>query len=97
MAAIKGKPRGKPFPKGHGGRPKGIPNKATQDVKAFAQAELRNPVYLAGLRKRLETGTAGAVETLLWHYGYGQPKNVVSVEGALPKFVVDLLTHGDGD
>ena len=80
----KAKPRGRPFRKGGPGGPgrkPGIPNKATQDIKERAREVLEDPAYLASLKARLETGEAGQVEALLFHYGYGKPRETVAIEG----------------
>lgn len=88
------KPRGRPFKKGEGGRPKGIPNKASIEIKALAQQLLSDPDYLHALKWRLQHGEAGAVEPLLYHYAYCKPKETVAVEGPPIPLVVDLLKHG---
>jgi len=92
------KPRGRPFPKGvkvGPGRPKGIPNKATVEIKQAARALLEDPAYVEALRARLQTGDAGPVESLLYHYAYGKPKETVAIEGRLKPLVIDLVTEGD--
>ena len=81
------KPRrgpGRPFTSGpHNiGRPKGAVNKATRDIKARAREILEDPEYLASLKERIQKGQAQQVEALLFHYGYGKPRETVAVEGA---------------
>lgn len=78
-------PRGKPFVKGdpRSGRPKGSPNKASLEIKAFSQGVLLDdPAYVASLKRRLKSGEAPHMETLLAHYGYGKP--VDRVESGKP-------------
>lgn len=55
------------------GRPKGTPNKATIDAKEFCSQLVDSPEYRASLAKRLEAGTAGSIETLVWYYAKGKP------------------------
>lgn len=65
------------------GRPKGVPNKATVEIKVLARRLLSDPEYQDALERRLRRGTAGAVEPLLYHYGYGKPKETVEHEGTI--------------
>lgn len=68
---------------GSPGRPKGVPNKATTHIKELATRILNTPAYLANLQKRVESGKVHpAVESMLHHYAYGKPKDVVQVEGS---------------
>jgi hypothetical protein len=83
--------------KGHG-RPKGVPNKATREAKVVCNALVDDPVYLKNLRRRMRHGTAGTIETLIWHYAKGKPTErielgadkslaylIAEAAGALPK------------
>lgn len=63
------------------GRPKGALNKATREIKDIAAGLLSDPAYVESLRRRLTSGKAPHMETLLHHYAYGKPKE--SVEGTL--------------
>ena len=63
------------------GRPKGIPNKATREIKAVALDLLSDPTYVASLRRRLPAGKAPHMETLLHHYAFGKPKE--TLEGTI--------------
>lgn len=56
------------------GRPKGKQNKTTREIRQLAQELLTNRDYLKSLKERLQAGTAGAVEVLLYHYAWGKPK-----------------------
>lgn len=80
----KKKPRGTPFEEGNSGgpgRPAGVPNKATQEVKALCQRLVEDPVYQAGFVVRLNDGKlAPQLEALVWHYAYGKPKESVDVK-----------------
>lgn len=70
------------FKKGEGGRPKGIPNKATREIATAAHALLSDKKYLASLKVRLEEGKAPHMETLLHHYAYGKPTEKHEHSGA---------------
>ena len=62
--------------RGGPGRRKGVPNKATREVRTLARGLLNDKRYLAQLRRRMIAGTAGPVEVLLYHYAYGKPKDM---------------------
>jgi hypothetical protein len=69
-------------PNGPGrGRPKGALNKATRDIKDIARGLLSNEEYQRNLVKRLTRGTAGPVESLLYQYAFGKPKDTVELSG----------------
>lgn len=71
------------LPPGPGpGRKKGVPNKATREIKDVAAGLLGDAAYVEALKVRLRRGTAGAVEPLLYHYAYGKPKDTTEVTGA---------------
>lgn len=74
---------GRPFVKGdsRAGRPKGRQNETTVEVRDVAHKLISSPEYVAALNKRLEKGSAGAVEPLLWHYAYGKPVDTTRHEG----------------
>jgi hypothetical protein len=72
---------GRPFTKGNrgGGRKKGVPNKATQEIKDFARNFLMSEEYRENLKQRILAGDAPHMEMLLHHYGFGKPKSSVEV------------------
>jgi hypothetical protein len=77
-------PRPKGSPKTPGsGRKAGTRNRIQVEVRALARALIDDPEYRAALRQRLVAGTAGAMETLLWSYGYGRPAGTTD-NGAVP-------------
>ena len=83
-----GEQRGRPFRRGRSGnprgRPKGVPNKATQEVRQVARAIVDDAEYRRNLLNRIRKGKlAPAVESLLWHYAYGKPKETVAHEGGV--------------
>lgn len=92
---VKGRPRGKPWPKGvsanPAGRPVGALNKATTDAKTFARELIDSPEYRSSLAARLKAGTAGPIEAMLWAYGHGKP--VERVEQGGPGAFADVSTE----
>lgn len=68
-----------------------MPNKATQDAKAFAREVTDSPEYRSALAARLKAGTAGQMEALLWAYGHGKP--VERVEQGGPGAFNDVSTE----
>lgn len=69
---------------GQPGRTKGTPNKVTQEVRTLAQNLLQRPAYVQKLQHDIDARKLHpAVETMLWHYAYGKPKETVQVEGGL--------------
>jgi hypothetical protein len=63
------------------GRPKGVPNKATIEIKELARSlTLGDPEWVEATRKRLREGKeAPAIVTALLYYGYGKPKETVEL------------------
>ena len=68
--------------RGGPGRPKGVPNKATVEAREFARAFIADAEYQANLRKRILAGQANHLESLLWQYGYGRPREMDKPTGA---------------
>lgn len=64
-----------------GGRPKGAKNKTTAEIRAVAKALVEDRIYVAHLRKRLVDGKAPHMETLLFQYAYGKPKDEEGFDG----------------
>jgi len=82
--------------KGHG-RPPGVPNKVTAEAKAACNELVDDPLYRAALRKRLIAGTlAPAMETMLWYYGKGKPKERVEfgADKSLAELVAAAVNRG---
>lgn len=65
-----------------GGRPKGLPNNATREQKAFFQSILESAAYRESFRRRVLRGEPG-LETLMHHYALGKPKEQVEHSGAV--------------
>lgn len=72
------KKHGKPGP----GRPKGRLNNATVQAQEFARGIVSSPAYRKRLLERVKGGTLPpAVESMLWHYAWGKPKETVELTG----------------
>jgi hypothetical protein len=65
------------------GRPKGVPNKASADVRIRARALVEDPVYVLQLKRRILDGKSVPLEIMLHHYAYGKPRETVEVEGGV--------------
>lgn len=83
-------PRGNPNFGPGVGRPKGALNKGTQEAREFATRILDSEDYKRSLELRIRTGELPPqIETLLYYYRYGKPKERVEME------VVSPLDHTD--
>lgn len=86
---------------GSPGRPKGVPNKATQEMKSLAQRLLGDPIYRANFRKRLQSGElAPGMEALLYHYAFGKPPDKIDLNVPEPVTVINRfygVTGTDAD
>ena len=66
------------------GRKKGVPNKATVEVRAACVAIVDDPHYRTKLLARARAGALPpAVECMLWHYAKGKPKDRVEHSGGI--------------
>lgn len=75
--------------RGGPGRPKGVPNRATTEARAFCASIVDDPAYQRSLRSRALKGhLAPALEAMLWHYAKGKPKDG---DVGLPDGVNDLM------
>lgn len=82
-----------PFVRGRaktGGRQRGTPNKMTREIRGMARQLLEDPAYRRALRRRLLTGRAPHVETLLFHYAYGKPSERAEAGDAVRAIVFTL-------
>ena len=78
MRNITGLKRGGP------GRPKGVANRATVEVKQMCSELVEDPQYRARLKERLWAGDLPpALECLIWHYAFGRPKETMGIDSAL--------------
>lgn len=71
--------RGIPGP----GRHKGVPNKATLELKAFTDSLLADPIYQKNLKARIQAGDADHIEKFLWEHRYGKPKEILEISGTM--------------
>jgi hypothetical protein len=63
-----------------GGRQKGTPNKITVEARAAAALIVDDPIYRRTLARDMRARTVQpAIESLLWHYAKGKPKDVVEI------------------
>jgi hypothetical protein len=54
---------------------RGVPNRATVEIKELAaRLTTQDKKYMENLRCRLKTGKANHIETLLWQWQFGRPK-----------------------
>lgn len=67
-----------------GGRIKGTPNKTTTDIAQCCRDLVDDVKYRASLKTRLDSGQlAPALESMLWHYAHGKPKEHVEHSGEI--------------
>lgn len=82
---------GRPFPKGHSGRPKGTPNKRTivgaEVSQAFAEKAFDRLVVL--LESKSSRISLEACRTIL-AYAWGAPRQMVEVSGAFGGLAAEL-------
>ena len=78
--------RGNPRP--GPGRPKGVPNKATVEVKAWAQSVLEDPkVRSKTLHLARDGRLAPAILIELLHYAYGKPKDTTDLQVRVSRMI----------
>jgi hypothetical protein len=78
------------FTKGQGGRKPGALNRATRDIKEWAEKFLSSKEYVASAVRRVQRGKAPHLEVLWHHYAFGKPKETVKHEGQIPPFILKL-------
>lgn len=74
--------RGRPGP----GRPRGVPNRISTDVRECARWLVEDDAYRSNLLERIRAGTAGQMEALLWQYAYGKPRDVAPEDESESRF-----------
>ena len=65
------------------GRPKGVKNHVTREIQSASRLLVEDADYVKALKKRLTAGKAPHMETLLFHYAYGKPKDIAEHEGEI--------------
>jgi len=74
------------------GRPPGIPNKATLEVKEWARAIFDDPlVRVSTLRLAQKGKLPPGIFTELLHYAYGRPANVIDLGPRAAVSIAKLL------
>jgi hypothetical protein len=61
------------------GRPKGLPNKATREIKEFGEKLFKSKEYRESITKRIIEGKAQPVEIHLMNLTFGKPKEQVEI------------------
>ena len=65
------------------GRKKGVPNKATLELKAFTDSLLADPNYQKNVIARVMAGEADHIERFMWEHRFGKPKEQIEVSGTV--------------
>lgn len=83
-----------------GGRQKGTSNKVTVEAKLATAEIVDNPKYRRMLMRKAIAGKLHpAIESMLWHYSKGKPKDHVELSGSLAveQKVVETQAKGLSD
>lgn len=80
--------------RGGPGRPKGVQNKATREIKDFGEKLLKSKEYRDALKARIIAGEAPQMEQLLHHYTYGKPAETVKMDPPLQGPPVIVVAPG---
>lgn len=67
------------------GRPKGLPNRATREFKAWAEQFFKSPDYRRSAERRILSGKAPQLETYLAQLLYGKPKESIEIDDKRPE------------
>lgn len=82
------------------GRPKGLLNKATTEVREWARAIFNDPIVQASTLQKAQDGTlAPAIYNELLHYAYGKPKDTVELTGhvGITRIIDEIVDPGDDE
>lgn len=66
-----------------GGRPKGVPNKATVEFRLAARAFCESPAYRASAEQRMIDGRAPHLEIFFLGHAHGKPVDRVELSGGV--------------
>lgn len=73
------------------GRPPGTVSKVTVEQREWCIELLRDPAYQESVRQRILAGEADHIETLVWYYALGKPKNTVKIEDDARRRVATIV------
>ena len=97
-AKSKGKSGFQPGESGNpAGRVKGVPNKATKEVKNLCRSWVEDAEYQKQFLTRFKAGKLPPqLETMVWAYAYGKPKESVELTGSLAETLQRVIAnYGD--
>lgn len=66
--------------RGGPGRPSGVSNKVTREIRGFSQGLLEDPAYQAKFLRAWRARTLPPrIEEMVWQYAYGKPAQAVDM------------------
>lgn len=80
------------------GRPKGLPNKATRQIKEFGERLFKSKEYQESIKARILEGKAPAVEIHLMNLTFGKPKEQIEINDTreVPESVAFVFRQAKG-